>query len=179
MATVNFRIKGVNKTAGIKVRFKQGDLFDYELSTGLKVNRKHWSSKQQRVKNLIDAPYKDSLNKKLNGLETFIMNSYYDACTSSTKITQVWLREKVSKYLNEPLNKNDESSVYFIPFIENFIKQAKKIRNKNTGKPLTESTIKTYHTTLKKLKAYETRHGIKLKITDINLKFHLDFIHFL
>ena len=114
MAVVIFRIRGIGESAGIKIRFKDGK-FDYEFSTGIKVNRRHWSNKQQRVKNLIEAPYREKLNKKLNELKTNVMNSYYDASVTNTVITKLWLKEKVSAFLNEPLNKGDESKFFFIP----------------------------------------------------------------
>jgi hypothetical protein len=45
MSTLTFRVRaGSSKEASIKVRFKQGDQFDFELSTGKKINRKHWSN---------------------------------------------------------------------------------------------------------------------------------------
>jgi integrase len=179
MATVIFRIKGIKESPGIKVRFKQGNLFDYELSTGFKVNRKHWSNKQQRVKNLIEAPYKDNLNKKLNELNLFLMNAYYDSCASGIKITQLWLREKVSECLNKPTSKEEESNIYFIPFIDKYIIESKKIKNKKTGKPLAEGTLNKYDTTILKLRNFETKFGLKLKIVDINLNFHSKFKQYL
>lgn len=179
MATVSFRIKGVEESAGIKIRFKQGDQFDYELSTGLKVNRKHWSNKQQQVKNIIDATYKDSVNKKLNELRAFLMNAYYDACTNNSTITQQWLRDKVNICLNNNHGSDNESNVYFTPFIEKFIERSKKAKNKKTGKPLSEITIHSYHTTLFKLKEFENKYRLKLKISDIGLNFHSRFEKFL
>jgi len=178
MATVIFRIRGIGDTAGIKIRFKHGD-FDYEFSTGLKVNRNHWSNKQQRVKNLIEAPYREKLNKKLNELRTYVMNSYYDANVSNTKLTKLWLKQTVSEFLNEPLNKGDESKFFFIPFIEKFINDAKKPFNRNSRTTISNSTISTYYTTLRRLKDFESKYGLKLKISDINLSFHSKFHQYL
>ena len=41
MAIIYYRIKGTSVEHGIKIRFRQGDQFDFEVSTGLKVQRQH------------------------------------------------------------------------------------------------------------------------------------------
>lgn len=179
MATVDFRIKGVAKTAGVKVRFRHGDKFSFELSTGLKVNRNHWSKKQQRVTQNIDANYRVKVNKSLNKLEAFIMNEYYDSVATNVEVDQMWLRSKVNECLYKTVIFNDESNEYFIPFIEKFIERAKKARNKKTGNPLSELTINSYFTTLSKIIAFEQKYKLKLRISDINLNFHSKFHKFL
>lgn len=178
MAIVIFRIRGIGETAGIKIRFKHGN-FDYEFSTRIKVNRRVWSNKQQRVKNMIEAPYKEKLNKKLNDLRAHVLNAYYDASITNTPLTKLWLSQTVSEFLKEPLNKDDESKFFLVNFIEEFIEEAKKPYNPNSRIPISESTISTYNTTLRRLKGFESKHGLKLKISDINLSFHKKFHQYL
>lgn len=178
MAAIIYRIRGTGETAGIKIRFKSGK-FDYEFSTGIKVNRSHWSNKQQRVKNLIEASYREKVNKKLNGLRTYVMNSYYDAGVSNIAITKLWLTKTVSDFLDKPLTKGDESKYFFTPFIEKFIKDARTPYNRNSKIRISERTISTYTTTLSRVKDFEYKFGLKLKISDINLSFHNKFHQFL
>jgi integrase len=180
MATVNFRLKGVAETASIKVRFKQGDQFDFELATGLKTFRNHWSTKQQRVKNMIDAPYKDKVNESLNNLSTFLLNEYYLACANNTAITQRWLKAKVSECLyGSDIDKNNESEIYFTPFIEKIINESYSDLKVGNDRALSDSTIKSYETALNKLEKFEKKYGVKHRILDINLNFHSEFNAFL
>jgi integrase len=181
MATVTFRIKkGKSEEAGIKVRFKHGDLWDYEFSTKIQVRRKSFSNRMQRVKATIETnDCCDSINSKLNELRSFILNSYYESTATDTKITQQWLKNKVGEKLENDFQKGDETLIFFIPFVKNLINDAKRTKVNQTGQNLTEKTIQHYESTLTKLKAYEKNKGVSLKIIDINLNFHKYFIRFL
>jgi len=52
MATVNYRVRGKKSPGNILVRLKQGDKFDFEISTGLQVELDHRSHDKQKVKNM-------------------------------------------------------------------------------------------------------------------------------
>ena len=63
MASVNYRIKTNNKLNSILLRFKQGNQFDTEVSTGIQVPKGKFSSSQQRINPNDKVDYK-TLNTK-------------------------------------------------------------------------------------------------------------------
>ena len=131
MATVQFRIKGKMNPANIKIRFKNGDKFDFELATGLKTKIEHWSSSKQKVKNIAIANYKDDVNNNLNALRTFVENQYFISITNNEEITSKWLKNKINIYFERPTNKIDNSKIYLVDFIEKCILQSRKLTNRN------------------------------------------------
>jgi len=179
MASINFRIKGITSPGNIRIRLKQGDRFDYEIATGLKVRLEHWSKAKQKVKNVVDATYKDEVNNSLNKLRTFIESEYFSELAIGREISQKWLKDKVNNFFERPNTNGDVNKIYIIPFAENFIDEAKNKINYRTGKVISDQTIEYYKITIGKLKDFEKSTGRKLKLIDIGLKFHNDFIKFL
>lgn len=71
------------------------------------------------------------------------------------------------------------TTIFFLPITSTNLPKKlnqKKTRNNSIIKP---RTIQHYITTLNKVKSYEGFHNLKLKITDVDLKFHSNFIVFL
>jgi integrase len=179
MASINFRIKGITSPGNIRIRLKQGDRFDYEIATGLKVKLEHWSKAKQKVKNVVDATYKDRVNNSLNKLRTFIESEYFSEVAIGKGISQKWLKDKVNNFFDRPNSKGEVNNIYLISFAENFIEEVKNKINYRTGKAISEQTIDYYKITIGKLMDFEKSTGRKLKLIEVDLKFHNEFIKFL
>ena len=98
MATFTFRIKGKANPGNIRIRVKQGDAFDYEISTGLKSKLEHQSSSKQTVKNIAVATYKDKVNLKLRKLKAFIEVEYFNELSEGNGISPTTINEWIRKY---------------------------------------------------------------------------------
>ncbi len=180
MATLNYRIKGTSVQPTIILRFKQGREFDYELSTGIKVQRKHWSPAKQKVKIMTGSyDYADHVNIQLSKLKTSILENYYKDLSNGISIGQTWLRNNIDSFFNKSTKKEGNSSVFLIPFIDQYIKDNENRINKITGKPLSRRTIQTYETCKVKLIDFEKQQNSKIKLANINLDFHTKFQDFL
>ncbi len=179
MASINFRIKGKTNPGNIRIRLKQGDKFDYEISTGLRSRLEHWSKPKQKVKNLVIATYKDYVNNNLNNLKAFVESEYFKELALGREVSQKWLKDKVNEYFERPDSKDNEKDIYLIAFAENLIKGSKNKINHKTGKRISNRTIDYYEMTVNKLKGFEKIKGRKTKFKDIDLKFHGAFIDFL
>lgn len=178
MATGKFRVKTNNDWNTIYYRFKNSKEFDVECSTGVQVPNKRWSETKSEV-----LPTKgiDSsmINADLRDLDTFIRNEYETSKKESITINSKWLKEKISQFFNkETKNEKIDNATFFTNYITQFIEESKTKKTRNNT-PVKPRTIQHYSTTLNKIKAYELHRGKKLKITDIGLKFHTDFIDFL
>jgi hypothetical protein len=82
MASGKFRIKTSNEWNTIFYRFKQGNIFDIEISTGIKIPNKRWSNAKQNVLATIDFDFK-GINEKLKELDSFIQKEF-----NNTKIAK-------------------------------------------------------------------------------------------
>lgn len=179
MATVRYRIRGKNNPASILARFKNGDQFDFETNTGLKVDVHHWSSSKQKVKNIAIATYKDEVNNKLNELRAFILAEYFKELSFGYEVNLKWLKSVVSTFFERPDSIDKEKDFYLDSFVENFIKEAKLKIDHKTGKLLSQRTIEYYELTLNKIRDYIKFNGKRIKLVDINLKFHESFVNYL
>lgn len=178
MATGSYRVKTNNDWNTIYYRFKNSKEFDLECSTGLKAPNKRWSSSKQEVLPTKDIDT-DKLNLTLKDLDTFILNTYNNEIKTTTLFNSRWLKEKINKFFNkETYNSEIDKTIFFTNYIDSFIEESKtkKKRNNTIIKP---RTVQHYNTTLNKIKAFEKFTNTKLKITDIGLKFHSNFIDFL
>lgn len=179
MATFTYRIKSKANPGNIRIRVKQGDAFDYEISTGLKCRLEHWSNSKQIVKNIAVATYKDKVNFKLRKLKAFIEAEYFNELSDGNGISQLWLKKKVNQFFNRPDTIDNEKDYFLGSFIENYINESKNTVKLKLGRTLSPRTIEYYHMTLDKLKTFEEFKGKKVKFIDVNTKFHKEFVTFL
>ena len=179
MATINFFIKGKKNATNILLRFKNGRKCDLTASTDLKVEPNKWSVAKQKVKLTADDPSKDRLNNTLIELEKFILNEFNTDNSQGEFIDKYWLRKKIAKFFNRPIDETAVDEVFFVPFVETFIENAPSRIIKGKNKPISKGTIVKYNTTLNKLKEFEKRFKVKLKFTDLDLVFYDKFKNFI
>ncbi len=178
MASGSFRVKTNKEYNSIYYRFCNSRQFDMECSTGLQIPNKRWSSAKSEVLPTLNFNSL-KINTTLKDLDKFIVGEYNNDLKENIVFNSKWLREKIKLFFNDETdNKIIDNKVFFTNYIDDFIYEAKtkKTRNNTLIKP---RTIQHYNTTLNKVKSYEQHKGIKLKIKDIDLKFHSNFIDFL
>ncbi len=177
MATVKYRIKGKADPASIYIRLRDGRDTDLEVSTGLKVPKKHWSINKSLVKTVSDFDYAET-NSKLRKLESFIIDQFNLGNTNGTAIDNNWLKNCINALFIRP-NKNDaDSKTYLVAFTGDFIEES-KYRLTRRGTPLSDRVIKRYTSTKNHLIGFEESAKTNLRLLDINLKFHSKFIDYL
>jgi integrase len=179
MATINYLIKGGKNATNILLRFKNGRKCDLTATTDLKVEPKRWSAAKQKVKLTADDATKDEVNNKLAELERYIFDEFNSYNSVGEHIDKYWLRKKIANFFNRPIDETAVDQVFFIPYIETFIKNAPSRIIKGKNKAIAKGTITKYSTTLHKLEEYEERFKTKLKFTDLDLIFYDRFVNFL
>ncbi|MQP52683.1 MULTISPECIES: site-specific integrase [unclassified Flavobacterium] len=178
MATGSFRVKTNNEWNTIYYRFKQSKIFDIECSTNLKIPNKRWSSTKSEVLPTKDFD-SDKVNLDLKDLDRFIIGEYNKDLKSGINFNSKWLKEKINKFFNrETKNELSDNIIFFTNYINTFIEESKTKKTRNNT-PIKPRTIQHYNTTLSKIKSFEDFKSIKLRISDIDLKFHNSFIEFL
>ena len=181
MASVTYRLKTLKSDwASIYVRFKQGNQFDTEAITSLECPKDRWSDPKQEVLTTPLLNYKE-VNKKLSEFKTYIKNEYEATKVNEQTIiiNNKWLKSKIDFFFNrQNIEEEERAKIYFTNFIDTFIEESKTKRNR-LGNPIKYRTIQHYNTTLNKIIAFQNNKNIKLKITDIDLDFHHQFITYL
>lgn len=175
---IRYRVKSNNTFNSLYIRFKKGNHFDFETSTGIKIPKGKWSVKLQKVNqtNKIDV---DIINQKLKDLKIFIDKEYTNDSIEGILIDNKWLKNKVSTFLNKRTNIQElDEKIFLIAFVNKFIEEAEK-RINNPNNPIKKRTVQHYKTTKNKLLSYEKWSKKTLKLTGISLQFHENFITYL
>ncbi|MEC3906731.1 phage integrase SAM-like domain-containing protein [Tamlana sp. 2201CG12-4] len=179
MATINYRLHGKNNPTSVYLRFKQGGKFDHEAPLDLYVDRKHWSTTKQRVRNLAEAEYRNKVNNALNKLKPFIIERYTLDNSNGVPISKKWLKTIINNYFNRNTDTNNDSKYFLTSFIKFFIEKSLLRTNRKTGEPIAPRTIQHYRTTLTKINSFQEKHNLNIKLTDIDVPFHTKFTEYL
>lgn len=178
MPTSSYRTRTNNKSNSIFLRYRQGNQFDTEASTGIQVPKGKWSSSLQRINPTDEIDY-EKLNAKLRDLKVFIERQYSKDSTEGVIFNNKWLKQHLNSFLKrKTIDSGVNEKHFFSAFLDYFISNAKK-RLDNPNNPIKYRTIQHYQTTKNKIEAYEKYSGKNLTLEDLTLKFHSDFIEFL
>ncbi len=179
MASTTFRIKTENQWNSIYYRFKQGKQFEAELSIGIQVPKGRWSSSRQEILATPDIDYK-TINLQLKEFDNFINREFQSSKLEGEILApRTWLKEKIKIFFNqETANPDIDKTIFLTNFIEAFIIEAATKKSRK-NRPIKKRTIQHYQSSLNKVREYESHSGKRIKLTDINLKFHDKFIEFL
>ena len=177
MASGFFRIKKSKKNiTSIYYRFKQGAKFDYELSTRIQIPGNRWSRSKQEILATEEVDY-ILLNKKLRELNNYVIKEFENSKVDGIIIDKRWLKQKMNFILNHESDIEKEK-IYLISYIDEFIDESKSKINRN-GKTVSKKTRQRYISTKNKILEFEKYTNKKLKLKDIDLSFHEDFISYL
>ncbi len=176
MATVKFFLKGSNNPSTIYVRFRHGRKFDFTKSTSLLINPKYWNNAKGSVKQVSAFQDKLNLQTDLNKLNNHLLNSFNLAYTDGVVISSDWLSNTINNHFNQSegidLNMFSDYAEYFHNNLMNKVQN-----NGKTG--VTKATFAKYKTVIGKVNEFQKSRKRKLKVSDIDAKFHKDFIYFL
>ena len=146
-----------------------------KISTGFKVKPAHWNSEKSRIKNVVDATHKDSVNTYLNDLEQQMGIILADLHSNRIPISKEVLRERIDLHLNPPPAPEPPAQVDLFSFIDSFIENAPQRVNIETGKPVNPRTIQKYRTTVRVLREFAERYKRPVNFDTMDLDFYGDF----
>lgn len=173
MSVKFFALKGKTKLSTIYVRFWSGREYDFKTSTPIRVFYSQFSNAKQRMKLKADTKNKDLINSKLSGLEAHILDRWNEDILNQAPISKVWLNDVVNSFFGIA-DKTQAHKVYFVDWVENFIKQ----KQAHKGRTVKPHTLRNYATTLNKIRQFENYSKLRLRHRDINLSFYNDFIKY-
>jgi len=176
MATIKYSISGNNELANIYIRLRDGRTTDIKIPTGYLIDPKFWSIKLGKVKDTAINSDKINSDFKLEKMKLFIFDKLNEEKNhEDIEINKDWLYEKIKEFLNPNLYvKND----FFIDLVKDYQNAMKVKINPKTNRLTAPTTIRNFNTTIMRLGKFETHTNKKLRIGDINLKFHSEFIEY-
>ncbi|MBI1342120.1 MAG: tyrosine-type recombinase/integrase [Terrimonas sp.] len=157
--------------------YSNHQLYYYEKK--LSIEPRYWNKNSQRAKETKAFQGYFDFNMTLDNIENAILVCYRKYVNDMGREPGVdELRTLVRQ--KRGYAKIKETPELF-EFIDLFIQHAEagKHLNLQTGKPIKETTVKTYRQTLSLLKEFSTVKKWKLKFNDMNPEFHKEFVHFL
>ena len=176
MATINFLYRSTKETAPLNLRllFRHKDK-DYVLGakTKYEVSKKYWNDNHvinKKTKKIPGTKDPEILNKRievnneLHKIENHILNTFNSV--NVDEINKEWLQNQIEYYYNPP-KKAEELPTELLKYFEYFI-ECKKNEIKN-------GTKKKYNVTKHLLERYQKTKKEKIKISDINDSFKIDF----
>jgi len=172
MATVKFRLKSNAKkqnTIYVYMSLGRGNLF--EVKTGFEIEPQDWQEKLSFPKQ--NTPENKNLHSNLKKLESFTHDSLNTANSKGELIDKFWLERKIKECFNRVEKKDSEILVNHIQHIIDTA-STRKVKGRN-GLGLSESRIKGYKTFLGVIRAYQTKIGKTIRLTEINHNFIDDF----
>lgn len=148
MATVNLILRSENNPTKIYARFTNGRTVNFRIPTSLLINPKHWDSKNQKVRNLIEIPDRDELNSKLSKLKLAIIDDFNRSFSQGELINKEWFENSVAQSLGRPKFEskmvNLDHTIYLTDFATWWLKNEAPEAMTNQGELLDPKTIRHY-----------------------------------
>ena len=126
MATVSFLIRNPEKNKRSAIHYYVSIARDKRIrgTTDLKIDPKFWDSKSQLVRNRVEVyDIKDSINKKLKNLESFIYKKLNDYKTEDFNSLVRFLKADIDEFLGK--NIQVKESLNLVKFYEWYVEHYK------------------------------------------------------
>ena len=180
MANIEFKVYSAKEPINLNVRFYHNKI-DVSGKTNIFVNKNDVRLKRigvrEKSKNSVNIINQD-LKEKTDKLSNKIKEQFAIDYSRGNTINSIWLKKIIDNFHNRATDEND-TRYFLVPFIEMYIDEASKTINPLTGKKLDKKTITRYKYTLNIIKNYENHIEEKLRIENIDLNFHNDFLDYL
>jgi integrase len=178
MANIQFRLnKGKRITDETKpqpvyLRYLLGSKVSFDASIKFRVLVNNWDENKQRVRNKTTVKDRIEINNLLHNLTEHFTT--FENTNKSMGITPGYenVRQHFEAYFSEPTKPKD-----LFEFIDLFISDAKEKNNPNTGKRVTEGTIKGYNVTKNILENF-SKERYKFNFDKITIDWYFDFIDY-
>ena len=179
MTTVFKPREAKGKGAKIQLIFNYGTGKRLRYSTGLTIERlKNWDYQKNRVKNVIAETNKTIINNKLNDLQTELEKEFVRlSITEGISVNNNHLKDFCNMFFNKT-QAEEQEHYEIIPFYDWFLRTYSTNPLPSTGKPLADSTRKTYNNAYNIVKRFVSEE-YDLTYDKINKKFYYDFLDWL
>jgi len=148
-------------------------------ATDYSVNEiKNWDVRTQKVKNVTAEPKSMLINSKLLELVLASEQLLDDSIRNNFELNNDLIKEVLDGVTNKGVSQKDKSKDSLLSFYKWFIDYYEENPHPSSNKPLSNGTIRTYRTALKKLQEYNDTIK-KVDFDDITLDFHKSYTSYL
>lgn len=146
-------------------------------ATKLKIHPKYWNQEKGEIRNMTDvSDIKDNLNLKLADFKKYVLKKITEYDFYDILEIEVQLKKDIDLYFGKTTR---VKKLDFYTFSYQFIEQSKNRIIDNTGRTLSNRTIKEYERTLNLLKDFEKTYNYPIAFEAINMDFYSLFIEYL
>lgn len=178
--TVRFRLKEVSSKAqtSIILDYNFGRNNRIKFATGYKIEPKHWSDSQQRVKSISTIKNREEINKNLLGFKSEFISkiSQLDELDRHNK-------EILKSLLINIIRKEDEKLekviTTFFEYADDYIEKREHQSKNLSSVRLSPITVRSYKQTISRIKDFNRDMRYKLSFEKINLDFYYVFLEYL
>lgn len=199
MATIKFIPIGKNELLNIYVRLLDGKNTDLKINTGFVIEQSYWNKSKNEVIDLETLkPTRKKVNLELsneekqnqlnqlakikdvrNSLEKLkvdVTNELRTSKAQSIVLNREWLENVILK--SKGLVR-DKELIFIIDIVKAYQDEMKIKINPKSQRPIADTTIRNFNTTIKHLTLFEKFKKKRYLTTEIDLTFHSQFISFL
>jgi hypothetical protein len=168
MATVNFLYRSRKDKANLILRllyrFNDSD-FIFGGNTKCEVLRDYWTKQHKKKSKDISIKKRQiEVNSELNKIENHVLNAFNSV--KPDEVNKDWLQTQIDQYYNPP-TETAELPTDLLNYFNYFLESKKK--------EIVIGTYKKYKSTERLLERYQKTKSRKIKISDVNDKFKIDF----
>ncbi len=165
MASINFL--QLNNNPQIYIRFVNGRKFDLKTRTNIVIDSKFWDKKNQKIRNVIDVPNRDSVNGKLTKLKIFLNDKFNEDYTNGEIINKQWLDNSISVFFGRPSGENENKPtkhlIYYTDFADWWLENKADKHKVSASKLMDETTQRHYKILNNIVKDFQGKDKLKLK----------------
>lgn len=168
MATVNFLYRSTKDKANLILRllFRSNENdFVFGANTKLEVSKNYWNKQHKKKSKDIGITNKQTeVNYELNKIENHVLNAFNSV--NPDEVNKVWLQTQIDYYYNPP-KEAETLPTELLKYFDYFLTSKKN--------EISNGTQKKYNVTKHLLERYQKTKTQKIKISDINDNFKIDF----
>lgn len=168
MATVNFLYRSTKDKANLILRllYRSNDTdFVFGGNTKYEISKYYWNKQHKKKSKDINITNRQTeVNNELNKIENHVLNAFNSV--NPDEVNKKWLQTQIDYYYNPPAE-TDALPTELLKYFDYFMASKKN--------EITNGTQKKYNVTKHLLERYQKTKTYKIKISDINDKFKVDF----
>ena len=180
MANIEFKVYSQKSPVNLNVRFYHNKI-DISAKTNIFIDSDDFVFKRVAVgkksKSTVNLK-NDKVKQQANALQVKILEKFKEDFPKNNPINAIWLGKIIDSF-NQRADDDSDIRFFLTPFIAAYIQTAKNQINPRSGKKLDSKTITRYNYTLNKLCEYEEYTGSKIRLNEVDLNFHNNFLHYL
>lgn len=168
MATVNFLYRSTKEKANLILRllYRSNDTdFVFGGNTKYEVSKYYWKKQHKKKSKDINITNRQTeVNNELNKIENHVLNAFNSV--NPDEVNKDWLQTQIDYYYNPPAE-TEALPTELLKYFDYFMASKKN--------EISNGTQKKYNVTKHLLERYQKTKTHKIKISDINDKFKIDF----